>query len=153
MNCKNCGAELNENASFCGNCGMKIENEQPAYEEPVQQEVHTEYQEETAYVPPVMPAEPVVSVERPNTVLWIVLSAIAMVLCCRTAGLISLVFSIIGHVSAEKGNYADAAKKIKIAKICFWVGAVLGMVVTLACFVVFALGFATGITEEMFNFI
>ena len=153
MNCKNCGAELTENAVFCGNCGMKVENEQPVYEEPVQQdfhqEVHTEYQEEGSYVPPVMPAEPVVTVERPNTVFWIVISAIAMIFCCRTAGLISLIFSIIGHVSAEKGDYVDAAKKIKIAKTCFWIGFALGILFIAAYLVIFALGFATGIWEEI----
>ena len=50
MNCKNCGAELHEGALFCGNCGMKVEQEQPAYqvpeqpvyEEPVQGEYHQE---------------------------------------------------------------------------------------------------------------
>ena len=77
MNCKNCGAELMENAAFCGNCGMKTEQEQPVIdstvieehviEEPVQGEYHqenyNEYQEQGSYVPPVMPectAEPVI---------------------------------------------------------------------------------------------
>ena len=32
MYCKNCGAEINEGALFCGNCGMKIETEQPVYQ-------------------------------------------------------------------------------------------------------------------------
>ena len=72
MNCKNCGAELNEGAVFCGNCGMKVESEHPVYEAPVQefsQEVHNEYQEQGSYVPPVMPeyySEPVVPAEKPN---------------------------------------------------------------------------------------
>ena len=139
MNCKNCGAELNEGAAFCGNCGMKIENEQPVYEEPVfQQEVHTEYQEQGSYIPPVIPAEPVmqaepaVQAERPNTVFWIVLSALEIFLCCPLTGVISLILSIIGHVSADKGDFADASKKLKIAKVFFWIGFALGLIVVFA---------------------
>lgn len=163
MNCKNCGAELNEGALFCGNCGMKIEQEplyreqaQPAFEEPVQeeyqQEVHNEYQEQGSYVPPVMPeyqAEPVVNGEKPNTVLWIVLSAVEFFTCCQITGIISLIFSIIGHVSAEKGDYADAESKIKIAKTSFWIGLGLGILFVVAYIVIFALGIAAGITEEI----
>ena len=163
MNCKNCGAELNEGALFCGNCGMKIEQEslyreqaQPVYEEPVQeeyhQEVHNEYQEQGSYVPPVMPeyqAEPVVNGERPNTVLWIVLSAVEFFTCCQITGIISLIFSIIGHISAEKGDFADAESKIKIAKTSFWIGLGLGILFVVAYIVIFALGIAAGITEEI----
>ena len=162
MNCKNCGAELNEGAIFCGNCGMRIENEQPVFEaqvaeEPVQgeyhQETYTEYQEQGTYVPPVIPeeykTEPVVSGERPNTVLWIVLSAVEIFTCCQITGIISLIFSIIGHVSAEKGDFADAAKKIKIAKTSFWIGLALGLLFVVAYVVIFALGIAAGVTEEI----
>ncbi len=163
MNCKNCGAELNEGALFCGNCGMKIEQEplyreqaQPAFEEPVQeeyqQEVHNEYQEQGSYVPPVMPeyqAEPVVNGEKPNTVLWIVLSAVEIFTCCQITGIISLIFSIIGHISAEKGDFADAESKIKIAKTSFWIGLGLGILFVVAYIVIFALGIAAGITEEI----
>ena len=170
MYCKNCGAEINEGALFCGNCGMKIETEQPVYEapaepvfeepvqeEPVQgeyhQETYTEYQEQGSYVPPVIPeeyqAEPVVSGERPNTILWIVLSAVEIFTCCQLTGFISLIFAIIGHISAEKGNFEDAFKKIKIARISFWIGFAIGLVFVAACIAVFALGFATGIAEEM----
>ena len=165
MNCKNCGAELNEGAIFCGNCGMKIETEQPVFEaqvvagEPVQGEYHqdtyTEYQEQGSYVPPVVQEEykeePAVSGERPNTVLWIVLSAIEIFTCCQITGIISLIFSIIGHVSAEKGDYADAAKKIKIAKTSFWIGLALGLLFVVAYIVIFALGIAAGVSEEVMH--
>ena len=156
MNCKNCGAELNEGALFCGNCGMKIEQEQPVYEEPVQGEYHqenyNEYQEQGSYVPPVMPeyqAEPVVNGEKPNTVLWIVLSAVEFFTCCQITGIISLIFSIIGHISAEKGDFADAESKIKIAKTSFWIGLGLGILFVVAYIAIFALGIAAGITEEI----
>ncbi len=165
MNCKNCGAELNEGAVFCGNCGMKIAEEKVTYEaefvykEPTQgeyhQETYTEYQEQGSYVPPVIPeeykAESVVPGEKPNTVLWIVLSAIEIFTCCQMTGIISLIFSIIGHISAEKGDFADASRKIKIAKTSFWLGLVLGFLFVVAYIVLFALGIAAGITEGIFN--
>ena len=157
MNCKNCGAELNEGAVFCGNCGMKVEAEQPVYEAPVQefsQEVHNEYQEQGSYVPPVMPecySEPVVPAEKPNTVLWIVLAAVEIFTCCQLTGIVSLIFAILGHVAADKGNFAEAEKKIKTAKTWFWVGLVLGLVFIIAYFILVAVGVAAGVTEEMLS--
>ena len=157
MNCKNCGAELHEGSAFCGNCGMRIETEQPVYEAPAQPEsyteVHNEYQEQGYYQAPVQPeyaAEPVVSdAEKPNTVLWIVLNAIEIFTCCTVTGIVGLIFAILGHLSAEKGDFADAAKKTKTAKIWFWVGFCIGIAFVAFYAIIFALGLFTGFTEEM----
>ena len=163
MNCKNCGAELHEGAVFCGNCGMKVmeepvyqQPEQPVYEAPVQGEYHqenyNEYQEQGSYVPPVMPeyqAEPVVNGERPNTVLWIVLAAVEIFTCCQLTGIISLIFASLGHVAADKGDFAEAAGKIRTAKIWFWVGLGLGLLFVILYVVLFALGIAAGLAEEI----
>lgn len=157
MNCKNCGAELMEGAAFCGNCGMKIEAEQPVYEGPVQGEYHqdtySEYQEQGSYVPPEVPeeykAEPVASGEKPNTVLWIVLAAVEIFTCCQITGIVSLIYAILGHLAADKGDFASAEKKIKTAKTWFWVGLALGLIFVVAYIVLFALGIAAGITEDI----
>lgn len=151
MNCKNCGAELDEGAIFCGNCGVKIETEQPVVEEPVQEECNQE-----CCVAPVIPEEPksaAVPAEKPNTVLWIVLAAVEIFTCCQITGIVSLIFAILGHLAADKGDFANAEKKIKAAKISFWIGFAVGLIVILAYLLIFALGFASGITEEMFNFV
>ena len=39
MTCKNCGQEVQENASFCANCGTKIEIQQPVPVEPTKPSV------------------------------------------------------------------------------------------------------------------
>ena len=155
MYCKNCGAEINEGALFCGNCGVKLEIEQPVAEETVceeyDQEVNTECQQECC-VTPVIPEKPVsaaVPAEKPNTVFWIVLSAIHIFVCFPLTGIISLIFSILGHLAADKGDFADAFKKLKFAKISFWIGFGIGLLAILVCLLVFVLGFATGLAEEL----
>ncbi len=181
MYCKNCGAEIGEGALFCGNCGMKVESEQPVYEAPAEpvfeapaqpiveesvqgeyhqdeyhQDTYNEYQEQGSYVPPVMPenspvSESFVPAEKPNTVLWIVLSAVEIFTCCQITGIVSLIFSIIAHFSADKGNFEDACKKIKIAKTSFWIGFALGLLVIVAYIAIFVLGMAAGFTEEIIS--
>ena len=172
MNCKNCGAELNEGAIFCGNCGMRVEpeikaepeqpvDEEPVKEEPAQecfQESYTSYQEQGSYVPPVMPeynspSQPAyVPAEKPNTVLWIVLAAVEIFTCCTITGIVSLIYAILGHVAADKGDFAGAEKKIKTAKIWFWVGLILGIVAIIAYFVLVAVGVAAGLAEEFYYY-
>ncbi|MBR5872679.1 MAG: CD225/dispanin family protein, partial [Oscillospiraceae bacterium] len=145
MNCKNCGAELNEGAAFCGNCGTKIEEvfEAPVTQEPVQEQGYYQAPAEPVY------AEPVVPKDKPNTVLWIVLTAIEIFTCCQVTGIIGLIFAILGHTAAEKGDFETAEKKIKTAKTLFWVGLVLGLVVIVAYVILMAIGVAAGISEEM----
>lgn len=167
MNCKNCGAELHEGSAFCGNCGMRVEVEQPVYEAPAEpvyeapaqpeftQEVHTEYQEAGTYQAPVQPEytetfnPEIPAAGRPNTVLWIVLTAVEIFTCCQLTGIIGLIFAIIGHLSAEKGDFEDANKKVKIAKTLFWVGLALGLLFVICYAVLMVLGVFAGVTEEM----
>lgn len=159
MNCKNCGAELHEGNVFCGNCGMRVEAPaQPVYEAPVQPEFvpeeHTEYQEQGSYYAPEQPAyeapvyQPEMPMEKPNTVLWIVLSAVEIFTCCQITGIISLIYSILGHLAAEKGDFAEAERKIKTAKTWFWIGFAVGIFILVAYIILVAIGVAAGITEE-----
>lgn len=141
MNCKNCGAEIAEGSVFCGNCGMKIVEEN-TYEEPVQGE----------YQPPVVPeytAQPI-SNEKPNTVLWIVLAAVEIFTCCGLTGIVSLIYAILGHVAAEKGDLVDAASKVKTAKIWFWVGLGLGIVFVIIYFLLVMIGLAGSFGEAIY---
>jgi uncharacterized membrane protein len=169
--CTECGAQLPDGVKFCTECGARLTVPTPApepvyevpapaepvYEAPAQefsQEVHNEYQEQGSYVPPVMPeyspvSETVVPAEKPNTVLWIVLAAVEIFTCCQITGIVSLIYAILGHVAADKGDFAGAAKKIKTSKTWFWVGLVLGLVFIIAYFILVAIGVAAGVTEEM----
>ena len=152
MNCKNCGAELNEGSAFCGNCGMRVEEEQPVSEIPAEENVKGEYTAQEVYQEPVYEqcfSEPMVQAERPNTVRWIILSVVELLICCQLTGIIGLIFSIIGHISAEKGDFEDALKKIKIAKTTLIIGAIFGAIVLLFFLGVFIFGFLTGLTEEV----
>ena len=159
MNCKNCGAEIFEGSAFCGNCGMRIEEEPSVYEAQVQsenqKEVYGSYQEQGYYqAPPVQPefAEPVVPAEKPNTVLWIVLAAVELLTCCQITGIVSLIFAILGHTAADKGDFAEANKKIKNAKTWFWIGIAVGAVFWVAYVVLVAIGAAAGVMEEFFYY-
>ena len=152
MNCKNCGAELFDGSAFCGNCGMRVEEEQPAYDIPAEENVKGEYNAQEFYQEPVCEQEvfqPAVPAERPNTVRWIILSVVELFTCCQLTGIIGLIFSIIAHVSAEKENYEDANKKIKIAKTALIIGAIFGAIVVAFFVAVFVLGLVTGFSEEL----
>ena len=159
MNCKNCGAELYEGSAFCGNCGMKVVEEQGTYETAAQQEYqnekHSEYQEQGSYqMPPVQPgyAEPMVSAEKPNTVLWIVLAAVELFTFCQITGIVSLIYAILGHVDADRGDFFDANKKVKNAKIWFWVGLGVGVLFWVAYILLVVIGAFAGVAEEFYYY-
>ncbi len=146
MICKNCGAELQENAAFCGNCGMKAEAEPFSFEQA---------DEQGSFAAPVEPVyaepSPAITEEKPNTVLWIVLSAVEMLMCCQISGVISLILSILGHVDADKGNLAEANKKIKYAKLSFWLGLAL-TVIFLVIYLIFVLLLSAGVFSSIAEF-
>ena len=161
MICKNCGTELAEGSVFCGNCGMKVAEEQPVYEAPVQGEYHSEVyencQEQGSYQAPPVQLEfvdPVAPIDKPNTVLWIVLCAVEIFTCCQITGIVGLIYSILAHVAAEKGDILDANKKVKTAKIWFWVGLGLGLVAVIlyVVYMVFLMvaGMSLGFEEYLY---
>lgn len=152
MNCKNCGAELSENSVFCGNCGMKVAENNTQETQGEYRQTYNEYQEQGSYQPPVTPeytAEPIYSGEKPNTVLWIVLAAVEIFTCCQITGIISLIYAILGHVAADKGDFFDAQKKVKTAKTWFWVGLGIGIFVIIVYFMLMIFGFAAGISDAI----
>lgn len=142
MFCKNCGANLEEGMAFCGNCGMKVQQEtsrpneqyyQPESAQPNQDTYpsydnfsnngQSEYnaQSDRTYV-----AEPVPTASKLNPTLWIVLNAVMIVIgcCCSITGIlgiIGLVFAIQGNNAVTAGDMITAESKLKTAKILFFV--------------------------------
>lgn len=158
MFCKHCGAPVEEGAKFCGNCGEPVPAEPAEVIEEVMKEPEevieeipeekpeempkTAVETEETALEPVWtepkenktPEEPVSPAPELNTTLWIVLCAVESILCCSfIPGIFGLIFAIIAAVRKKNGEYADAASLLKIAKIAFWIGAVLivlGLVLT-----------------------
>ena len=156
MNCKNCGAPLAEGSLFCGNCGMRVETEQGTYEAQPQYEDHSyEAPQEEGVYTPTQPAEnydEMFTEKKPNTVLWIILSAVELVMCCPIGGIVGLIFSILAHVAAERGAIRDANYKLKVAKICFWVGLALGVLFIIAYIALVAIGTAASFAEGLYGY-
>lgn len=135
MNCKNCGAPLEENAKFCGNCGAKVVEEEPAVSEEVKEERTEPEQktENTEYIPHVEAEKvnPGMNYDSEiNTTLWIILGIIDIILCgSKIPGIICLIFAFIALSNKNKGNFEEAKSNIKIAKIAFFIGLVLAILV------------------------
>ena len=163
MYCRNCGADIPEGATFCGNCGMKIsaapENQPREPEQPqenyYQQENPTYqsqggYQDQGSYQAPSGPVyqQPVYGGgEDVNPTLWIVLSALEIITCCSIIpGIIGLIFAINANSKKNRGDFEGARDDIKKAKIAVFVGIGLVVLSTVFSFIsgVFAAIFDTG---------
>ena len=154
MYCKNCGADIPEGATFCGNCGIKIssEPERPAeYEqlrENYSQQQNPTYQSQgsyyansdTSYQQPVYDGG-----ENINPTLWIVLSVLEIVTCCGVIpGIIGLIFAINANSKKNRGDFAGARDDIKKAKIAVFIG--IGLTVLSAVF-----SFISGVFSALFG--
>lgn len=154
MYCRNCGADIPEGATFCGNCGMKIsaepENQPKSPEQPREncyQQENPTYQSQGSYQVPSGPVcqQPAYGGEDVNTTLWIVLSALEIITCCSIVpGIIGLVFAINANSKKSRGDFDGARSDIKKAKIAVFVG--IGIVVLSTVF-----SFITGIFAALFD--
>ena len=131
MFCKNCGAEIADDAKFCRNCGMEVKTETPAQEEP----------------------SPFASQPLPHNVpgispmAWIVFSALEIISCCAVIpGIVGLIFSIMAETHKNRGEFAEAGANLKVAKIACWIG--LGLFA-----VSFIISIVTGFIAEMFAYL
>lgn len=134
MFCKNCGKEIDDNVAFCPNCGTAVNK--PDEATPV------------AEVAPVAEATPVATSTNDavtdskaknkktnvyaligfvlSICTWIVFSFLNYrVYVCTAVGGISLAFSIVGLVVAEKKNYnfkslAIAGLIVSVVAVLFW---------------------------------
>ena len=146
--CVNCGTANNDDAMFCGNCGASLPEAAPApvEEAPEFTEAPVEEAPEFTEVPAEeVPAEEVPAAAAPAgknpATLWLILSIVLTVISCCSTSCLSFIPGVVGIIMAaiamsgfKKGDVEGCAKKVKIAKIVFIVGAVLlvlGVIFTL----------------------
>lgn len=161
MNCKSCGAELPDDAVFCGYCGAKIQEE--TKRDDVYQEVPPEYSEyreappapsagEIQYAAPA-PQNPSASAGRPNGnfTLYLVLAIASTLLCGCTCfslipGVLSIIFAAQINSNNRAGNYAEADRAAKRALICIIITVALGILIVILGF---SIGLPATITEGL----
>jgi hypothetical protein len=86
------------------------------------------------------------NMNHPDFVLYLVLSIIEVFCCSPLAGIIALIFVILGNSDYKRADTVNAQQKFKIAKIILIVGVVLALICTCSS-VVF--GFAGEILDAI----
>lgn len=117
MVCRNCGAQLPENATFCQNCGTAVMPAQPQY-----QPVQPQYQPQ----PPVAPTVP----GKGMGVASMVLGIISLVLFCiwyiaLPCAIISLILGAVGSSNAKKAGMKNGMATAGIVMSCIALGLAL----------------------------
>ncbi|MBQ7873627.1 MAG: CD225/dispanin family protein [Oscillospiraceae bacterium] len=107
MVCPKCGAEIPEDDLFCGKCGAKAEalSEETSPEEAGTEEISPKKEEKPE-----------------NTVMWIILSAIQIFLCCSVPGIVSLVYAVNANSAQMAGRNDEIKGNIEKAQIWFLIG-------------------------------
>lgn len=152
MNCTNCYQEIPDGSRFCPHCGAKqpepaaqTETDQSAsdaystytqtnstqqdtqYQDPNAQNYGYDYQNSQYQTPPVYQSsyEP----EKPiNWVPYLVLSIISTV-CCLPFGIVGIVYAAKINSAMNAGDYAEAERSARLAKIWIIVAFVVGIIV------------------------
>ena len=165
MNCTNCYQEIPDGSSFCPHCGAKQpepaaqtgtdQSASDAYstytqtnstqqdtqcQDPNAQNYGYDYQNSQYQTPPVYQSayEP----EKPiNWVPYLVLSIISTVCCCLPFGIVGIVYAAKINSAMNAGDYAEAERSARLAKIWIIVAFVVGIIVN----VIYALMIFAGI--------
>ena len=152
MNCTNCYQEIPDGSRFCPHCGAKqpepaaqTETDQSAsdaystytqtnstqqdtqYQDSNAQNYGYDYQNSQYQTPPVYQSsyEP----EKPiNWVPYLVLSIIS-VCCCLPFGIVGIVYAAKINSAMTAGDYAEAERSARLAKIWIIVAFVVGIIV------------------------
>lgn len=165
MYCKNCGAELPDDAVFCGTCGARMQEEEKR--DDVYQEVPPEYSEyreapydssysgNAQYAAPQQPNAPY-SGRQPNGnyTLYLVLAIVSTLLCGCTCfslipGVLSIIFASQINSNNKAGNYEEADKAAKRALICIIVTVALGILTIIFGFIASSAGLLTNFTDGL----
>jgi len=100
--CRNCGSQLDDNASFCMNCGAKTEAEAPAEQYAPQPEVQYAYQPEQQYA--VQP-EPTPYYQDDSYAEMQKNRKVGIIACAAAGGFLLLVIAIVLAFVLSGGGY------------------------------------------------
>ena len=165
MNCTNCYQEIPDGSRFCPHCGAKqpepaaqTETDQSAsdaystytqtnstqqdtqYQDPNAQNYGYDYQNSQYQTPPVYQSsyEP----EKPiNWVPYLVMAIISTVCCCPPFGIVAIVYAAKINSAANSGNYEEAERSARTAKIWIIVAFVVGILGNILLAVLGYIGF------------
>ena len=159
MNCTNCNQEIPDGSRFCPHCGAmqpeatgadhaQVQADTAAQPDGQYQSQGAQYQDTQNYgagsqntsaydyqnnqyqTPPVYQSsyEP----EKPiNWVPYLVLSIITTVCCCLPFGIVGIVYAAKINSAVNTGDYAEAERAARTAKIWIIVSAVVGVLVNI----------------------
>lgn len=129
--CKNCGAELPNDAKFCTSCGAPAQENETVTATPVVNE--------TVYTETPAPKE------RTLNVGMLVFSIINTALCCQLFGIIAIIMTILARTADTDETESS---RLKTAKTLNILGVILGFVISVAYIIfMFVIGLAAGLEE------
>ena len=125
MYCTQCGATMNEDDNNCPSCGAP-RGGSGGGQPPQQQQVHYAATH----------GEPVPT--------YLVPSILVTLFCCQIFGIVAIVFSAIAMGKNSSGDYEEAAKAAKNAKLWCWLGFGIGFAVIIIYLLLMVMGVAAG---------
>lgn len=141
MNCIKCYQEIPEGSKFCPHCGAEqpdtasAANTDAQYQDTYTSDYqNTQYQTPPAYQSSYEPEKPI------NWVPYLVLSIITTVCCCLPFGVVGIVYATKINSAMNAGNYEEAQKSAKTAKIWIIVAAAVGVIANIIVAVMAAMG-------------
>ncbi|MBQ7873851.1 MAG: zinc-ribbon domain-containing protein [Oscillospiraceae bacterium] len=135
VQCSHCGKKIKRGDSYCFYCGTelfdkngKANTEKAEFKMEVPESVNSKPKTETGYSD--NSGYPI-----PNTTLWLVLGIVSLVGCCTLTSIGTIICSMQAAGSVNTGNLYLANKKIRAAKIWFFAGIILRVVLISAIYI------------------
>ncbi len=130
MYCPNCGAQNDDNATYCANCGNELRRiETPRADIPPQAQTQASY-------PPPQSQAPV-----PN---YLVPAILTTLFCCLPLGIVSIVYAAQVNSKLTAGDRAGAIDSSNKAKMWAWISFGTGLVLIVGYLILVVLGAAFG---------
>lgn len=126
MYCGNCGAQNNDDAAYCSNCGKELRRiETPSVDVPPQPQMQTSY----APQPP--------QSQVPN---YLVPAILTTLFCCLPFGIVSIVYAAQVNGKLAVGDRPGALQSSRNAKTWAWISLGSGLVLLVGYLFLVVLG-------------